>query len=40
MLAHPEALRQFRSEQADVREKLLALAEDYRALRRPESHPA
>jgi len=40
MLFHPEELRRLRSEQADVREKLLALAEGYRALPRPEPHPA
>jgi 1-acyl-sn-glycerol-3-phosphate acyltransferase len=39
MLFHPEALHRFRREQVDLREKLLALAEGYRALRKTESHP-
>jgi hypothetical protein len=38
MLFHSEELRRFRSEQAGLREKLLALAEGYRALPKAESH--
>jgi 1-acyl-sn-glycerol-3-phosphate acyltransferase len=37
MLLHPEDLRRFRSEQADLRQRLLALAEGYRALSKTES---